>query len=109
MGCCDESDWPVPVIDCSPEFEGQAMERVCLKKGSVWEEVTRRMKELSACLHHRWPRPISLLQIGRLRPVDSRPDPSAALDRRQRFGNDQQSGHRWLIAAGNEPDPSHVG
>lgn len=51
--------------------KGQAMERVSLTRVSI-EEVNPSTEQLAACLNHQMAQAITLLQIGRLRPVDSR-------------------------------------
>jgi CRP-like cAMP-binding protein len=52
-------------------LEWEATERVCLTRASV-EEVSPSNEELAACLEGQMAQAITLLQIGRLRPVDAR-------------------------------------
>lgn len=52
-------------------LEWEATERVCLTRASV-EEVSPSNEELSACLNSQMAQAITLIQIGRLRPVDAR-------------------------------------
>jgi CRP-like cAMP-binding protein len=52
-------------------LEWEATERVCLTRASV-EEVSPSNEELAACLNSQMAQAITLIQIGRLRPVDAR-------------------------------------